>query len=876
MSWANRLFNLFRRERVDAEAEEEAQFHLVARMEENLARGMSLEDARRDAARRFGGGLQARERSRDADLVIWLDTLARDIRFAFRNLAKNRGVTLVAALSLALGIGANTAIFSAIHAILLRPLPYPEPGRLAMLWMDNRRLGLHEDLTSFPNYEDWKKSRVFEDLAGFVPSEVILTGLEEPARIPGAAVTWNFLSVLGVPPMLGRNFTAEEDQAGQAQVVILSYGLWQREFGGDRHVVGKTIEIGNKPYSVVGVMPADFAFPTKDSQLWRPLGLSATDRAHRDGYFLSVIGRMRPGVTRERAQAEMAAVGARLEAQYPDSNKGYGVWVVPLLEQVVGTMRQVLLVLLGAVAFVLLIACVNVANLFLGRGAARGREIAVRAALGAGRIRLVRQLLTESAVLSLFAGVLGLAIALFGIRGLVLLAPKDLPRLDQIAIDVPVLVFTLAVSLVAAILCGMLPALRVSGVDLNEALREGGRSLAGGKRSRHMRSALTVAEIAFSMILLTGAGLMIRSLLRLQSIHPGFRTENVLTWRIAPSRTKFPSRPQVVGFYADLLQRLQSIPSVLGAGATSDIFLSETPNSASFSVEGRPDPPPEQQIEATRDTISLNYFQTMGVTLIRGRFFNEHDGPDSTPVVIINETMAKRFWPGEDAVGRRYKLGDADSHAPWLTVVGIVADMRRQGLEKLARCETFLPMAQRPAIGMAVVVHTASDPAKVVGPVRDAARALDKSAVMFERSTIADQIGESLSQRRFETLLLGLFSLLALTLAAVGIYGVVYQSVSQRTNEIGIRVALGARKSGLLGMVVGETLARVGLGAVLGGAAALVLSRTLSSFLYAVTAADPLTYAAVMVLLLLAAALASLIPARRATGVDPVEALRYE
>ena len=876
MSWTNRLFNLFRRERVDAEAEEEVQFHLVARLEENLARGMSLEDARRDAARRFGGELHARERSRDADLVVWLDTLARDVRYALRNLAKNRGVTMVAAFSLALGIGANTAIFSAIRAVLLRPLPYAEPGRLAMLWMDNRRLGLHEDLTSFPNYEDWKKNRVFEDLAGFVPSAVILSGLEEPARIPAAAVTWNFLPVLGVSPILGRNFTAEEDQAGQAQVVILSYGLWQRQFGGDRHVVGKTIEIGNKPYAIVGVMPADFAFPAKDSQLWRPLGLTPAARASRGGYFLSVIGRMKRGVTNERARAEMAAVGARLEAQYPDSNKGYGVWVVPLLDQVVGTMRQALLVLLGAVAFVLLIACVNVANLFLGRGAARGREIAVRAALGAGRARLVRQLLTESAVLSLFAGLLGLAMAFFGIRGLVLLAPKELPRLDQIGIDAPVLAFTLAVSVAAAIFCGMLPALRVSGVDLNDALREGGRSTAGGKRSRYMRSALTVAEVAFSMILLTGAGLMIRSLLSLQSIQPGFRTENVLTWRIAPSRTKFPSRPQVVGFYADLLQRVQSIPGVLGAGAITDIFLSETPNSGSFSVEGHPDPPPEQQIEATRDTISPNYFQAMGVPLIRGRFFNEHDGQDSTPVVIINETMARRFWPGEEAVGRRFTFGGAGPNAPWMTVVGIVADTRRQGLEKLARCETFLPMAQRPAIGMAVVVHTASDPAKAVGPVRDAARALDKSAVMFERSTIAEHIGESLSQRRFQTLLLGLFSLLALVLAAVGIYGVVYQSVSQRTNEMGIRVALGARRSGLLGMVLGETLGLVGLGALLGGAAALALSRTLSSFLYAVTAADPLTYAAVMLLLLMAGVFAGLIPARRATAVDPMQALRYE
>ena len=876
MSWAGRFRNLFRREQLHDEVEEELRFHLESRVRDNLAKGMRPTEAREDAVRRFGGELLAAEKTRDADLLVWLETLRKDVRFALRNLARNRGVTAVAAISLALGIGANTAIFSAIHAVLLRPLPYKDPGQLAMLWMDNRRLGLHEDLTSFPNYEDWKKNRSFVDLAAFVPTDTILTGLEEPARLPDAIVTANLFSVLGVQPALGRAFTAQEEQPGSNRVVILSQTLWRTQFASDPHVLGRMLELDGQPCQIIGVMPASFAFPSKATQLWRPLALNARQRAARGGYFLSVAGRLRPGVRIEEARAEMTGIGAQIERQYPDQNRGYGVWVVPLLKQTVGRMREVLLVLLGAVAFVLLIACVNVANLLLGRGASRGREIAVRTALGAGRTRLIRQLLTESTVLSMIAGALGLAVAFWGIRGLVLLAPKDLPRLDEITIDIPVLLFTLAVSFASGILFGIVPALRVSSGDLNEALREGGRSFSAGKRLRIVRSGLTVAEVAFSMILLTGAGLMIRSLLLLQSTQPGFRTDNVLTWRVAPSRTKYNTGPQTAGFFTDLLERVQAIPGVLGAGAVTDVFLSITPNSGGFTVEGHPSPPPEQQIEATTDRVSAGYFRTMNVPLMRGRFFDEHDGPDTLPVVIINETMARRFWPNEDPIGKRFKFGDASSTAPWLTIVGIVGDMRRQGQDKPARCETFAAMTQRPARGMTLVVHTSADPAKVAGLVRDAVRGLDKSAVLFERSTIADQIGESLAQQRFQTLLLGLFSLLALILAAVGIYGVIFQSVSQRTNEIGIRVALGARRGNLLWMIMGESLGLVLFGAIIGAFAAFAVTRALSSFLYSVTAADPLTYLAVFLLLAFAAILASVAPALRATSVDPLDALRYE
>jgi len=876
MAWVNRLANLFRRRRLNREVEEEVRFHLDARIRDNIAAGMTPVEARQDAVRRFGGAVQAEERTRDADLVVWLDSLGKDVTFALRNLRKNPGVTSVAVLSLALGIGANTAIFSSIQAVLLRPLPYKDPSRLAMLWMDNRRLALHEDLTSFPNYEDWAKSTSFEDMAAFTPTDNILTGLEEPMRVTGTLVTANFLRVLGVTPAFGRNFTPEEEQPGRNRVAIIGYGLWQHQFAADPHVLGKNIELDGQQFQIAGVMPNGFAFPSQQTQIWTPLALQPRQRASRSSYFLNVIGRMKPDVPFEQARSEMTRIGANLEQQYPDQNRGYGVWVVPLLTQTVGRMREALLLLLGSVGFVLLIACLNVANLFLGRGAARGREIAVRAALGAGRRRLIRQLLTESTVLSLLAGGLAVAIAFWAIRGVILLAPKDLPRLDQIAIDIPVLAFTLAVSLMAGVLFGIAPALWVSRVDLNDALREGGRSMSGTKRLRWIRSALTVAEVAFSMILLTGAGLMIRTMISLQSVQPGFRTNNVLTWRIAPSRVKYTTGAQVATFYGDLLRSIQSIPGVQAAAAVTDVFLSTTPNSGGFAIEGRPSPPPEQQIEATIDRVSSNYFVTLGVPLLHGRFFDSHDGRDTPPVIIINETMAHRFWPNEDAVGKRFKFGDASSPDPWLTVVGVVGDMRRQGQDKLARCETFMAMAQRPARGMILVVDTSSEPEKIAGMLRDAVRRLDKSAVLFERSTIADQIGESLAQRRFQTFLLGLFALLALVLAAAGIYGVVYQSVSQRTSELGIRVALGAQKANLLRMIVGEALGLVFLGAITGGLAAFAISRTLSSFLYSVTAADPLTYAAVLSLLAVAAILASVVPARRATVVDPIEALRYE
>jgi putative ABC transport system permease protein len=571
----------------------------------------------------------------------------------------------------------------------------------------------------------------------------------------------------------------------------------------------------------------------------------------------------------------MNLIGGNLERQYP-TIRGYGVWVVPLLAQVVGNLRSGLLVLFGAVGFVLLIACANVANLFLARGAGREREIAVRAALGAGRARLIRQLLTESFVFSVPAGVAGLVVAYWSLRALVALAPADMPRVNEIAMDDRVLWFTVAVSLASALIFGLVPAFRISRSDLNESLREGGRNLAGGVRASFVRSSLLVAEVALSVVLLAGAGLMIRSLVHLRALNPGFDSSSILTMQLSAPYSKFRKGVQINALYENVIARLRAMSNVQSAGLITDIFLSTTPNSGIFTVEGKPLPPPEQATEATLDSVSPNYFRTLRVPLMRGRFIDERDQADSTLVALINETMARRFWPNEDPIGKRFHFGWGTTNVHWLTVVGVVGDMRRQGLDKLARVETFEPLSQQPRSDLNLVVRTGDDPLKVGGAVQSELRGLEKDLVIQKVMTLEEQIGESLAQRRFQTLLLGLFAGIALLLAAIGIYGVMYHSVTQRTHEFGVRVALGASAGEVLRMVLGQAVVLVVAGAAIGTLAALALTRLLSSLLYGVSAVDPLTFAAVFLVLIASALLASYLPARRATKVDPMIALRYE
>ena len=806
-----------------------------------------------------------------------MKTLLDDLRFGSRMLRKSPSFTAVALLTLALGIGANTAIFSAVNSVLLRPLPYKTPDRLAMLWNDNRRLGLHEDLTSYANFADWRsQSRLFEDMAAFSETGADVTGVDRPYEVFGWRVGAHLFSMLGVAPSIGRTFTEQEEQTGRGSEVVLSDGLWRERFGADPHALGRTMLMDGAPYVIIGVMPASFQFPDKRTQIWTPLAVSDAAKANRGGFWLHVLGKLKPGVSIEQARAEMALIGGNLERQYPSSNVGYGVWVVPLLTQVVGNLRTGLLVLFGAVGFVLLIACANVANLFLARGAGREREIAVRAALGAGRRRLIRQLLTESFVFSVPAGAAGLLVAYWALRALIALAPVDMPRVDEIAMDNRVLWFTVAVSLASALIFGLVPAFRISRSDLNESLREGGRSLTGGVRASFVRSSLLVAEVALSVVLLAGAGLMIRSLVHLRALNPGFDASSILTMQLSAPYSKFPKGPRITALYESVIARLQAMSNVRSAGLITDIFLSTTPNSGVFTVEGKPLPPPEQATEATLDSVSPGYFRTLRVPLMRGRFFDERDQAGSTPVALINETMARRFWGNEDPVGRRFHFGWGTTNVRWLTVVGVVGDMRRQGMDKLARVETFEPLSQQPRSDLNLVVRTGDDPLKVAGAIQSELRGLEKDLVIQKMMALDEQISESLAQRRFQTLLLGLFAGIALLLAAIGIYGVMYHSVTQRTHEFGVRVALGAGAGEVLRMVLGQAVMLVVAGAAIGTLAALALTRLLASLLYGVGASDPLTYLAVFSVLIGSALLASYLPARRATKVDPTVALRYE
>ena len=890
----DRLRAIGGRDRVVAEIDDELRQHEDRIAEELMRRGRPADEARREARQRVGDPIRLREAAYDVRGGGLMESILRDLRYGARALRKSPGFTMAALVTLALGIGANTAIFSVASGVLLRPLPYPDPNRLAMVWMDNSRINLREDWHSFPGYWDYRtQNSTFDDLAIFNTTSRTLSGDGDPDRIMGAHSSANLFDVLGVRAVRGRVYTQDEDRPGANRVVVLSHGLWQRRFGGRDDVIGRNLQLNGVSMQVIGVMPPGFAFPTRETEFWIPTGASDAQRQARGSLWLQVIGRIKTGVSVAQAQADLERVNAGVLQQFPQQ-KGYGVYVANYRDQIVGSVRPAILVLVGAVGFVLLIACTNVANLLLSRTVSRERELALRAAIGAGRGRLVRQLLTESVLLGAIGGAAGLAFAWIGLRAILGAAPPDLPRLDAIALDGRVLVFTIGLSLLTGLLFGLLPALQLARTNPGETLKDAARSTSALGRS--MRRGLVVFEMAMAVVLLVGAGLMIRSFDRLQRVDLGFNPDHVLSARVGLWGERYRSAQSRVDFFAQLMERLETQPGVTGAAGVGTVFLSATPNSTNFSIEGRGDFPLEERVEVPVDSVTPNYFNVMGVRLLRGRLFDARDRrdfpppqppatpgtpaappaapPDFDAVVIINETMAKMYWKDAEPVGARIKYGTQNSQGPWMRIVGVVADTRRTGYDAVVRPETYLPHAQSPDSQLMIVVRTSGDPAGFLSSLRATVRDLDPAMAVQGGRPVEALLVEMTAQRRLNTLLLSVFGLSAALLAAVGVYGVIAYSVQQRARELSVRVALGASARGILGLVLREGLSTSLLGLVLGLGAAFVLSRSMTSMLYDVPPGDPVTFVSIAGIAALVALLANLLPALRAIRVDPVDALK--
>ncbi len=799
--------------------------------------------------------------------------LTTDLRSAFRALAKRPATTAVVVLILALGIGANTAMFGIVNAVLLRPLPFERPSELTMLWLDNRVQGWHRDITSYPNLLDWRQNRSFDSLAAYRPLSIALTSGGEPIEVQAATVTANFFSTLGALPARGRGFTAEEEQEGKDRVVVLSHRLWQGRFGGDPALVGRTVELGGESRTVVGIAPPSLDFPA-GTEVWAPLAPDEGARSARGSLWLYVVGRLRPQVTLAAAQAEMTGIAERLEREYPQINEGLGINLVPLQTDLVGEVRPALLVLLAAVFAVLLIACANLANLLLARAGEREQEFALRAALGATRRRLLVQLLWESVVLAGLGGLGGVLLAWWASPLLLAWGARELPRLPGAGLDLPVLLFTLAVSLATGIAFGLAPGLHLARTRLASSLKETGRGSSGGRKAARVRRVLVASEVALAMVLLVGAGLLVRSLGKLSRVDVGLAAEGRLTFRLQLPPTTYPTRVEVHRFYEELLGRLEALPGVRSAGVASAVLISRLPNATNVTIEGVAAQGVEDQRAVALDAVSPRLFEVTGMPLVRGRAFDSTDGPEAAPVAIVNEAMVRQYWQGQDALGRRFKYGSAASQDPWRTVVGVVADTRRSGADQEAMPATFLPLAQVPRRSMTVVVHAQGDPLALTPAIQKEVWSLDEALPVSSVATMQKLLDDRLGPRRFQVLLLGLFASLALVLAVVGIYGVVSYLVELQAGEIGVRMALGAGGERIAKMVLRQVLALVGPGLALGLVGGLLLSRFLRSFLFRVSSLDPATFAAVSLLLAMVAVAAGLLPARRAANLDPVEVLR--
>jgi putative ABC transport system permease protein len=875
---------LLRKSEMERELDEELRHHIEQQTEQNIRLGMNPEEARYAARKAFGGLEQTKERSRDARGVRWLEDLWQDMRYGARMLVKNPGFTLIASLTLALGIGANTAIFSVVNGVLLRPLPYKDPQRLVMVFITKPQSpefpvmsGEFIDLRS--------QNQAFEQIAAFRPQPLSLTGDGEPESLSGLNASASLFALLGVEARLGRAFLPEEELFGNHRVVILSHGLWQRRFGSDLKIIGRTMTLNNEPYTIVGVAPPDFQFPRKgdwqagvwfqpEVDIYTPLAFTPKQINDRRGTSLAVIARLKPQFSVEQAQAEMTGFAERLRQRFPDANRDKGIRLVNLHQQVVGRVRLALLVLLSAVGFVLLIGCANVANLLLARAAARQKEIAIRTALGAGRWRVIRQLLTESALLAMLSGSLALLLALWGMNLMQKIIPDDLPRADQIGIDGRVFGFTLLISLVAGALFGLVPALQASRLNLNETLKDGGRSSGGAGRNR-FRNLLVISEVALSLALLTGAGLMLRSFIRLMSVDPGVDTRNVLAFEIKLPQSRY-APPQQAVFFQRLLERLRALPGAQAASAVYPLPLSRAEDTIGFRIEGQPPPASSEWPPAGPRCIGAEYFEVLNIQLRKGRVFTDGDGVNAPPVVIINEELARQYFPNQDPIGRRIAFNSRDGRTTWREIVGVVGDVRHSGLDQGLRPEIYFPFMQFPLSSLTVIARTNGDPLNFLAAARGQVQELDKDQPITNIRTMEEILSRSVSQPRFNLWLLAVFAGIALSLAAIGIYGVMSYLVTQRTHEIGVRMALGAQTGDVLKLVIRQGMVLAMTGVLIGSIIAFGLTRLLRNLLFDVSVTDPLTFFVIALLLAMVALLACYLPARRATKIDPLVALRCD
>jgi putative ABC transport system permease protein len=806
-----------------------------------------------------------------------MESLFSDIRYGVRNLLKRPGFTAIAVLTLALGIGANSAIFSSIYALLINPLPFPNQDRVVALWDKNPSRGVQHNEVSMADYLDWRgQSHSFDHLALERWWSTNLTGGDTPERIQGFLVTANFFDALGVKPVKGRNFVEEENQPGKDAVAIITYSVWQRRFGADPNIVNKTVTTNGIQRTVIGVLPEGFNYP-KGSEIYAPIQLTPELVKNRGSHSYYVIGRLKTDASLQSAQADLDTITARLATQYPDTNAGRGAEMFPIVADTVRVYAKAIWVMMAAVGFVLLIACANVANLMLARATGRQKELALRAALGASRWRIVRQLVVESLVIALIGGVAGVLVAFWGIELLRSGNPGEASKYaagwSHLGINFPVLAFTLGISLLSGLLFGLAPAWHVSRPDLNDALKEGGRQTSSG--SHRLRSLLVVSEIALSLVLLVGAGLMFRSFLALLKTSPGFNPEGVLTMNLNLPFAKYREDAQRATFYSDLVQRVKSLPGVQSAAAVNYVPLGGSNSSDAFLIEGVPEPSPGQENDGRYRVCTPDYFQTMGISILKGRGFTDQDKSGSLPVIIVNETLAQRYWPNGDSLGKRIKFYGPLDRAPWMEIVGIVQDVKHE-LNLPVTPEYYLPHAQDSWNAMVLVARTSVEPQSMANSIRQQVLALDKDQPVFDVRTMHEVRAISVAVYSFGSATMGIFAIVALVLAAIGIYGVMAFAVTQRTQEIGIRMALGARAIDVLKMVVKTGMSLAAVGVLAGLLGAFAITRLMASLLFGVSPTDAVTFALVAAGLLLVALLACYIPARRATKVDPLVALRYE